>query len=352
MLLPDQAPELRRGRLKRQFYAYKGDKKPKKAEVVSTPSSYAGVNDASFATDFGSGSSGLVTNDNGSKTYSTTAKLSQPLADVAGTAGQGLMSNMQYLQADPTQQVDRMRQGTDPYYNVLKETMQRERDAAVGRQLVDAQQGGLTNSTTLGSALGKIANEDILRQNQALLQALDYGNQNARANAQFGLGTITGLNSLVTPLGSAAAAQLQSAKASQDAAAAATAKAQNDANTEYTAAMNAYRANSGVDWGSVGGLAGGLLGGTAGFFLGGPAGALTGYGLGSGVGGGIGGGIGGIFGGSKQPAQAYVPTSGASYFNQPALQAQPVSMPLPSQLYSPYSSPSSGLWDNLGVLTQ
>lgn len=230
----------------RALYAYKGPAKPTKAEVKPTKSSYGGVDSSSFSTDFGSGFSGLTANPNDpsgkSKTYQTTASLSPELAQIGQTAGGMLGNNLSYLQRDPEQRVSWLTGGNDPMYNVFNEQSKRATQDAIGRQLVNAQQGGITNSTTLGSALGRIGNDDILRRNQILQSTLDYNNNNARADAQLGMGTISGLNGLMTPYGSAAASQLQTAMGSQDQAHAATAAAQNAEAQRYAAAMDQYNA--------------------------------------------------------------------------------------------------------------
>lgn len=222
-----------------RLYAYKGPVKPEHADIKPTVSGYAGVNNAGFSTDFGSGTSG-ITGTGKNKTYQTTATLSPQLAGIGQTAATGLGNNLQFLQQDPNQRVGFMTSGQDPTYNVLNEQADRARQEAIGRQLVDGHQGGITNSTTMGSALGKITNDDLLRRNQILLSALDYGNQTAQSNAGINMNTISGLNGLITPLGSAAASQLQTAKGSQDAANAATVAAQNSEATRYAGLMDAY----------------------------------------------------------------------------------------------------------------
>lgn len=286
--------------------AYKGDDKPKRAEVKKTPSSYNGVDSSSFSTDFGSGFSGLVADPNnaGKKIYQTSASLSPELAQIGQTAGGMLGNNLSYLQRNPEERVSWLTGGNDPYYNLFSEQSKRATTEAIGRQLVDAQQGGITNSTTLGSALGRIANDDILRRNQILQSSLDYNNNNARTDAQLGLGTITGLNSLITPYGSAAAAQLQTAKGSQDQAAAATAAAQNQAERDYTSAVNQYNMQKQASLGNMigGGLS--MLGSIGGNMLLPGLGGMIGSSLGSSIGGAMGGtsgiigGLGGSLGGS------------------------------------------------------
>lgn len=233
-------------RLDSVLAAYKGDDKPKKANVTGTPSSYKGVENSSFSTDFGSGFSGLVADPNDpkgkAKIYQTTANLAPELAQIGRTAGGMLGNNLEYLQRDPEQRVAWLTGGNDPTYNVMQEQARRATQEAIGRQLVNAQQGGITNSTTLGSALGRIGNDEILRNQQILQSVLDFNANNARADAGLGMSTITGLNSLITPYGSAAATQLQTAKGSQDQAAAATAAAQNQAEQQYIQALNQYNA--------------------------------------------------------------------------------------------------------------
>jgi hypothetical protein len=247
-------------RLDALLAAYKGDNKPKKAKVTPTVSSYAGTDSSSFSTDFGTGHSGLADLGNGKKEFQTTATLAPELAGIGRTAGEGLASNLAYLQRDPEQRVDWATGGNDPWYNVLAEQNKRATQEAIGRQLVNGQQGGITNSTTMGSALGRIANDDILRRNQILLGALDYGNQNARADAGLNMSTLTGLNGLITPYGSAAAAQLQTAKGSQDQAQAATAAAQNAAEQQYVSAMNQYNMQKQASMGQMVSAGLGMLG--------------------------------------------------------------------------------------------
>lgn len=312
-----------------RLWVFKGPEKPKKAKVVSTPSGYAGVQSGEFSTAFGSGKSALVDDPNkkGSKIFQTSATLAPQLAAIGNTAMTGAQDNLNYLQRSPEEQVGWLTSGNDPFYNVMAERARQAQLEAVGRQRVNAQMGGLNNSTTFGSALGRIANEDMLRQNQMLLAALEYGNNNARTNGQFNLSTISGLNGLMTPYGAAAASQLQTAKSSQDQAAAATAAAQNQAELAQAQAMNQYNASKpGTNWGSVGGLIGGGLALAAAPFTGGAslsflpaamgAGSMAG-GLfgGGGGGGGSYGAIPGYGGGGGAPSNPVGGSTDANYLS-------------------------------------
>lgn len=294
-----------------KWYCQKGDDKPKKAEVKPTVSSYNKVNSGSFSTDFGSGFSTLAKDPNNpkQKIFQTSANLSPELAAIGHTAGGMLGNNLDYLQRNPEERVSWLTGGNDPYYNIFSEQAKRATQEAIGRQLVNAQQGGITNSTTFGSALGRIANDDILRKHQILQSALDFNNNNARTDAQLGLGAITGLNSLITPYGSAAAAQLQTAKGSQDRAAEATAAAQNQAEMQYVQAMNQYNAQKQASMGNMLGTGLGILGSIGGNML------LPGFGgmIGSGLGNFLGNGIGGassLFNGAGAGIGALFNTSG------------------------------------------
>lgn len=227
----------------RSLYAYLGgNNKPKKAKVTNARTSYRNVDESSFDTDFGSGFA-QVTGPTSRREFEVSSRLNPSLAGAIDPAGQGLQANAEYLARDPEQRVDYLRSGNDPYYNILQENADRNRRDLIGRAEVNSYLGGRSNSTSMGAALGQIYNDDILRQNQILLSALDYGNQTARNDIATQLGLVSGLNQLVTPLGAAASAQLQTALNARDRVSLANAGAKNAAELQYASDYNRYQAS-------------------------------------------------------------------------------------------------------------
>lgn len=242
-----------------------GDK-PEEPKVEKTKTTFKGVNAAQTEGPFGTGTSQLTpyqaTNPITGKTVNkvrvdTTNKLNPELQASAELAQTGLKSNLGFLQRNPNEQVDWLRGGNDPLYNILREESQRNTDRALGRSLVDSQGTGTMNSTTAGAAQGMILNDAILRSNQNLLQALNFGNETSRANMGANLNAIGSLANLVYPLGSSANANLLAGLNAQDRAYAATAAAQNAANLQHAQAMNAYNQQKASSWGNIlGGITG------------------------------------------------------------------------------------------------
>lgn len=249
-----------------------GGDKPKAAKVAPTRSVFDSARDFNISTDFGSATAtqepfkwtnpltGAVSDQT---RYSTTSNLSAPLKGIADQAQTGLSNNMGFLQMDPNQRIDWLTAGKDPTYNLLSEMLKRDTDKAMGRSIVDSQGTGTMNSTTAGAAQGTILNDQILRSNQNLLNALNFGNENARADAGLGLNVISGLNGIVNPLASAANANQFQAMGAVDQAAAATAASQNAANQQYAAAMNQYNQQKSAGLGGMIGGGVGLLGSLA-----------------------------------------------------------------------------------------
>lgn len=243
-----------------------GGSKPKKAKVKGTPNLFSRNNAAEFTTDFGTGTSGLYnylyTDDVTGQTEKLTkitadAKLNPELQQAGQTAQTGLNNNLGYINRTPQQQAEYALGGNDPYYNVLSMEAARNRKIAEGRMRLNAQRGGVSNSTTLGSGLGTIANEDILRRNAILTNAMQYGNQTAIQNAGTNLGVIGSLAQLSYPLASAANSAYMTGAQSANQSFAQTAAAQNAAELQYANALNAYNAQNA---GSLGSGIGSLLG--------------------------------------------------------------------------------------------
>lgn len=283
-----------------------GGAKPKKAKVTPAKSAYGKINEASFEGPFGGATSQLtpytytdpLTGKNSTRTkVDTNLSLSQPLQQAGDTAATGLNNNLAYLQRDPNQRIDYLRSGQDPTFAITNELAQRKYDQDLGRLRLNAQQTGSSNSTAAGAAYGQLMRDKGLVDNQNLLAALNYGNENARADAGLNLGTIGGLAQLVYPLGSAANAQLNTGLGSLDRAAAANAQAMNQASLQYAAEDNAYRQRQQAAlWSAIGGtLSGGLSGGFSAY-----GGSLSGQPSGGGQSGGGGmGSMGSMFSGSS-----------------------------------------------------
>lgn len=254
------------------FWAYKGPPEPKKAKVQATPSQYSGVTNSSFSGPFGSGTSTL---NKATNSIDATATLSPELQNSANLAQSGLTNNLAYINRNPEQQVNFATSGQDPYYNVLAEQANQAFDSNLGRLRLQAFKGGGLNSTAAGGAYGNLAHNKNLYDNQILLNALQYGNQNALQGAQANLGAIGGLAQLVYPLQSAANAQLNTALQSKDRADAATVAARNQAEANYAQAMNEYSATKNAGMGSgIGSMVGAGLAIGAAPFTGGASLAL------------------------------------------------------------------------------
>jgi hypothetical protein len=187
--------------------------KPKEVKAATYESAFSPITNTSFSSDFGTGTSSV---DTGSGTQKTTSTLSAPLQGIAGQATSGLGQNLHFLQQDPSQQFGEIASGNNPLYNTMAEQNKRLTDQTLGRAELDAQGTGNTNSTTLGSELGRIHNDDLFRQNANMANAWTLGNQNSQANAGINQGVLTALANLSYPLGAAANTNLQTAMAAKD----------------------------------------------------------------------------------------------------------------------------------------
>ena len=308
-------------RLDALLMAYKGDDKPKKAKVTKAVSQFEGVNSASFNGPFGSGSSTrnpytykdpVTGQESTQQRLETNINLSPELTKAGQSASTGLSNNLSFLQTDPNERISFLTGGSDPTYNALKIESDRATENAMGRARLNTLKGGIGNSTAAGGALGSILNDDILRQNKLLTNVLDFRNQNARADAQTNLSSISGLSNLVYPLGSAANSNLMAAFGAQDQTAAANAAAINAAEMQHAQAMNQYNATKNAGMGSG---VGSLVGAGLGALLAIPTGGLS-LAAGASLGAGLGGAAGDLFGGGGgyAPSGAYIPQA-MSYSN-------------------------------------
>lgn len=225
-----------------------GGAKPKKAKTVPTKSAYSNVDEANFSGPYGGATSTItpyVDTSTGKRVnrtkIDTEFSLNPELQRASDTATTGLNANLGYLQRDPNARLDYLRSGQDPYYSLLNEQAQRQYDQNLGRLKINAGDAGAGNSTAAGAAYGTLMRDKQLMDNQNLLAGLNFGNENARADAQLNLGAIGNFANLVYPLGSAANAQLNTGLSDQSSAASQTAAARNAAEMQYAQAMNQYR---------------------------------------------------------------------------------------------------------------
>lgn len=232
------------------------------------------TNDSVFSSDFGTGTSSI---DRKTGTISTNSSLSPALQQANQIATQGLTNNLSYLSRDPQAIFGNMQAGNDPYYNILQENTQRVNDANVSAARLRAGATGNNNSTTLGSTLGRIGNENVQQQNQNLLGAFTFGNDTARTNAATNQNAMTGFGNLVYPLASAAGTTLMGALSARDQNSQFNATQQQQVNlANQQAEMQAQQARSSM-WGNL--VNAGLT--AAGTVMGGPAGGAIGSAAGS-----------------------------------------------------------------------
>lgn len=274
-----------------------GHKNPPQAKAAKYTSAYGNTQNTTFGSDFGTGTSSI---DPKTGTMMTTSSLSPQLKSVADQAGQGLGSSLGYLNQDPQSSYSAMAAGNDPYYNVLQSNNERVLADQQAQARLLGQQTGTGNSTTMGSALGRIANDDYDRQQQNLVTALTFGNDQARQNANTQLGTVSGLANLSYPLASAANSNLTTALGATDAASAQNAANQQAANMANFQAQQAAAQRQSAMWGNLlntgATVAGGVFGGPIGAKIGGSLGgmATNAFGLGGGSSGGFGNGGAGV----------------------------------------------------------
>lgn len=188
-------------------------KKAPKAKAAKASTVFGKTNDTVFSSDFGSGTSSL---DPKTGTLTTNSSLNPALSQANQTATMGLNNNLSYLARDPQSIFGDMQAGSDPYYNVLQENTKRANDANVAAARLRGGATGNANSTTLGSTLGRISNENVQQQNQNLLSAFTFGNDTARNNAATNQNAITNFANLVYPLASSAGTTLMGALSSRD----------------------------------------------------------------------------------------------------------------------------------------
>lgn len=187
----------------------------------------------------------------------TDAQLPDYLSGIPKLAGQGVESNLSFLQQTPQQQYDQAVGGNNPLYNILMENTNRAREQALGRSLVDYNNMGTANSTTAGSAQGTILNDAIMQGNQNLLNAINFSNETGRANLGANLNSLGSMANLLYPTMSLGNANAMQAWGQRDATAMANANAQNAANLQHAQAMNQYNQQRAS---SLGGMIGGGIG--------------------------------------------------------------------------------------------
>lgn len=287
MLTKTQWPSVKQ-LFKTYLYAYDPGKEPEKVEAPKAKSAFRGINQTNFKTDFGSattqknqvmGADGKpVKNQFSLDTNTQLADFIQPIPSMAGG---GVQNNLNYLQQSPQQQFADVQAGNNPLYNLLQQQTQSGVDKAIGRSMVDNSGLGTRNSTTAGAARGTILNDALLRDNGNVLNAINFGNEQGRANLGANLGALTGLSSLTNPLGAASNANLMQVYGAQDAIQQANASAQLQANIANANAANQMAMQQGSSLGNIIGGGIGLAGTLGGAAFGGPMGASLGGSLGN-----------------------------------------------------------------------
>ena len=235
-----------------------GKKPPRQVEAPQPKSQFKGINQTSFSSGFGTGTAQrnqVMGADGkpvkGQMSLDTNTQLADFLKPLPETAGLGAQTNLNFINRAPQQQYQDAIGGSDPLYNLLQEQSRRGVDSAIGRSMVDANGTGTRNSTTAGAARGTILNDGIMRDNSNLLQAMQFGNQQANTNLGANLNTLGSLANLTYPLGSAANANLTQGYGAQDSMAQSNAALQFQANQANTAAQNQY-----AEWQRQNGLLG------------------------------------------------------------------------------------------------
>src|SRR5690242_17340266 len=94
-----------------------GGKAPK-AKAATYQSAYGNTNNATFGSDFGTGTSSI---DPKTGMLTTMSSLTPQLKSVSDQATQGLGGSLGYLNQNPQQAYSAMAAGQDPYYNVLQQ---------------------------------------------------------------------------------------------------------------------------------------------------------------------------------------------------------------------------------------
>lgn len=197
-----------------------------KPKVEKADSAYKGVNNYSVNMD------GLATAsaNKAGKSLVYTSALSAPLQGLQTTGQQGLQASADWLARDPSQQLADLGAGKNEYYNLAQDQAQKQYAAQMSALTSQLSRRGGQNSTTLGSAYGQLADQQLQRDMALRTQALDYLNQRANQSATTQgniLQMLAGFQQYPLTLGQQGQ---QAGFASQDAAALANAQAQNAAN--------------------------------------------------------------------------------------------------------------------------
>lgn len=147
-------------------------------KASTAKSGFSGVN--SFNSSIGGFGNSNSTINNGVQSTNTT--LSPGLSNINTGAQQGISNNQQYINQDPTQQLQTLQNGGNSYYNLQAEINKRQATRAMADSTHQFSTGGMDNSTARGAFAGEMANQNILTDLATRQSALDYQNQSARSN--------------------------------------------------------------------------------------------------------------------------------------------------------------------------
>jgi len=150
---------------------------PQKAE-----SQFSGINNYTIDLGgFGSAQSRKV-----GDTISSSSMLNPDLQRIRGQAIEGLSGNLGYLNRTPTQQLQELSAGQNPFYNYQAEINRQNALEGYNELQARMSQSGLENSSVLGAFAGQQARDANLLDLATRQQSLDFLNQRALQNAGFG----------------------------------------------------------------------------------------------------------------------------------------------------------------------
>lgn len=223
-----------------------GGKKPKKAKAHTYKSTYNGVYQSDASNPFATASSYKDGN-----RLVTDSSFVPELQRIQSEAQGGIDKNLSYLNSNPEQRVQYLRDGKDPYYNLARKSQDSALSESIGRAKLDAYKGGKQNSTAFGATLGRIIGDDVIRRNSLLNNSINFLDDRAAKVVGLGSGVLGQLNSFVSPLTQITNTGLLTSMNQQDAARARNAAALNQAELANTQAINQYNQQKSAGIGSA-----------------------------------------------------------------------------------------------------
>lgn len=150
-------------------------------------SPFDGLSDVTLSNQFVTAAS-RQDNAGGRLHYDTT--LAKPLQDATSLAQTGLMNNLAYLGQSPTQMMSQLQNGQNEFYNYQKLLAEEDYNNRLGSMKVDLSKRGLSNSSTAGSMLARLAQDQGRRDMENRLGAIDWMNNQAIKVGGFNQGAL------------------------------------------------------------------------------------------------------------------------------------------------------------------